>query len=163
MGASVNPKQPSKVSPLAVTLLAFVVALFAGSSANATLGEHSSTVDRDRGAMGTGRVRVVTGEAYNVHETSSEGTTIREFADLHGTIFAVSWEGIKKPDLSVLLGRFHDEFSTLEASQPRMLSRAPRLFRTSQVVVEKGGTFRNKRGRAYIPGLLPDGVSPNDL
>jgi hypothetical protein len=96
------------------------------------------------------------GAGYTRHETTTEiGTVIREYADSHGTVFAVSWEGPVKPDLQALLGHYFPQLLDA-AAQP---GRGPVQINSPELVIFSGGRPRAFFGRAYLPALVPGGVN----
>ena len=61
------------------------------ASALAILGSDASSVDADRVRMQGALLRIVTSDAYTVHEVqSSSGTTVREYVSSGGKVFAVA-------------------------------------------------------------------------
>jgi hypothetical protein len=100
--------------------------------------------------------------SWEVHEaTLASGTVVREFVAPNGIVFAVSWQGPIKPDLSQLLG---EHFATLVAAgqRPHGDHRSVRV-QTADLVIESGGKMRGFVGRAYLPAQLPDGMSIGDI
>jgi hypothetical protein len=87
----------------------------------------------------------------------NSGTVVREFAVSSGKVFAVTWQGPVKPDLSQLLG---PHFNRLVAAGPSPHSdhRSLRL-QAPDIVIESGGRMRAFAGRAYLPALVPDSVN----
>ncbi len=165
---------------------AAVLALSAGivfqtpGLASATLGGPAQSIAADQQALG-GQLRTLnqaqasTGEqamregtpvpsnpAYTVEQISiPTGATVNEYLSPDGTVFAVSWRGPRPPDLSQLLGSYFAEFQTAAAA-PRA-QRGPLLVRTESLVVETSGHMRDLRGRAYLPALLPSGVTADEI
>lgn len=102
---------------------------------------------------------------YTVEETRLEnGTSIREYADPTGLVFAVAWQGPVLPDLSALLGNYFNAFK-LETDQARLLGRrgAPVDMSRDGLVVRSNGRMRNFFGHAYATDLVPSGVSVKDI
>lgn len=130
--------------------------------AQATLGEPAASVPSDSVRL-KASVRVMgTGAAYTVHElTLPTGTIVREFLNSAGTVFAVSWRGPFQPDLQPLLGSY---FSTY-ANAPRSAgaNRSHLAIDESNLVVRAGGHPRAFVGLAYLPRLLPQGLSASEL
>ena len=91
------------------TWLAMVVttALLAlPSSASATLGGDTASVEADRVRAQGALLRIVRSDAFTVNEVqASSGTTIREYTSSSGTVFAVAWEGPWLPNLRQSLVR----------------------------------------------------------
>jgi hypothetical protein len=76
-------------------------------------------------------------------------------------VFAVAWSGGAAPDLPTLLGAFHDEYRAAASVRPAL--RGPRRVETARIVVETWGHQRDLHGRAWIPSLVPAGVTLDDL
>ena len=103
--------------------------------------------------------------SYTVSELTLEsGTTIKEFLDTRGVVFAVQWAGPVMPELADLLGIY---FKTFQSHSEHMRSQG--LFRTSvnmsttDVVVRSNGRMRNYFGSAYVPVLVPAQVNIDDI
>jgi len=142
----------------------FFAVIFTQSYSQAVLGEHQSkiaTVEKVKLAM---KSQVSTQQAgYVVHELTLDGTVVKEYADPSGTVFAVSWKGLKQPDLSVVFGTYFAAFKAArEKYQPmkgvRMVS-----VKTSSLVVTQGGHMRNLHGFAYVPTLVPQGLDMGSM
>jgi hypothetical protein len=140
---------------------ALLALLLAGTTARATLGEPDATVERDRQALAMERTPAVSRGGLAVHQLSTGGTTVREFVAADGTVFAVAWSGMARPDLAPLLGAYHAGYRA--AAARALPSRGPRRVEAGQVVVETWGHARSLHGRAYLPALVPAGVSLDDL
>jgi len=162
-----------------VTLSALIIFL-APTSAIATLGEPVQSIAADQQALG-GQLRMLnqaqpsTGEqalhqqpsapsnpAYTAEQISTPaGVAVNEYVAPNGTVFAVSWRGPRPPDLSQLLGSYFAEYQTAAAAQ--RAQRQSLLLQTEHLVVQTSGHMRDLRGRAYVPALLPPGVSADEI
>ena len=150
-------------SALVVLLVVILPALFVAPQAVASLGDNSNTVEGDRQTL-NGVVQVTTQTSFSVHEiTLPNGGSVKEYVSNQGTVFAITWRGRVHPDLHVLLGNYHSEFQTQDSQKPKVFGRGIRTVMGPNVVVEKFGHMRDVRGRAYLPSLLPSGVSVEDL
>jgi hypothetical protein len=132
--------------------------------ARAGLGSDAASVLAD-GAELHGVVNSVIGQQYDVQEIAAEpGMRVREYLTREGVVFAVSWTAPVLPDLQRLLGaRFFEEYTTaLAALNHAGLHRSVRIALTD-LVVESGGHLRAYAGRAYLPALIPAGVSVAEL
>lgn len=153
--------------------IAPILILFAfqglSDSAQATLGEAAWSLETDRQALGAGPAREVSRPTrtrpYQVHELVSDSVTVREYLNDKGIVFGLAWKGRAHPNLSRLLGQFHDDYQ--QHSKPhkdRMRTRGTRRkVHGSRVVVERSGRMRALSGRAYVPALLPEGVKPDAI
>ncbi len=150
----------SGTAPLALALLAIAV-LSAAQPAGATLGDNLVSIQADQVHM-KGTLRTVTMAGYLLHEIQMPtGTVVREYSSPAGTIFGVSWEGPFLPDLHQLLGASWDSY--VQAARKKRLGRGPLLLRLPELVFESTGHPRSFHGRAYVPRLLPEGVSAEGI
>jgi Protein of unknown function (DUF2844) len=142
------------LSPL--LLIAFALPVFA------TLGEDASSVQSDQTHM-KASVQVSRTANYSVHEMkAAEGTAVREFVSPSGKVFGVAWNGPFRPDLKQMLGSYYDQF--VAAAQSKRGGRnAPLTIQEPGLVVQMSGHQRSFVGRAYVPGLLPQGVQPTEI
>jgi hypothetical protein len=129
--------------------------------ASATLGAEGASTEADRASMG-GSLRVLAGPAYAIHEIETpSGTIIREYVSPTGRVFAIAWEGPSIPDLRQALGNYFERYTAAaagkQAGQPQVEVREPDL------VVQARGHMRAFSGRAYLPELMPDRVTVEQL
>jgi len=142
----------------------FVVGIIATAhEAGATLGESATSVESDRMALSAVRRATTAREAYTVHEVKSDASAVREYVSSAGVIFAVAWNGLTHPDLKPLLGSFDGEYRQALRQTHRILGRRHLTVRSERLVVEKWGHMRNQQGRAYVPTLIPSGVSIDEI
>jgi hypothetical protein len=129
----------------------------------AGLGGDAASVVAD-GAELHGVVNSTSLPQYDIEEiTADTGMRVREYVGRDGVVFAVSWTGPALPDLQRLLGTHHVEYTTALAALSRPgLHRSVRIA-SSELVVESGGHLRAYAGRAYLPRLIPAGISMADL
>jgi len=130
----------------------------------AALGDSEDSVEKDRKTLSGTRSHATTQDSYSVHEISTEGLTVREYVSSHGVVFGITWKGISHPDLSSILGSYTEEFQTANkhAVKPQG-HRSHSATQTSHIVVEKSGHMRSVQGRAFIPALIPKGVSADEI
>lgn len=131
-------------------------------SAWATLGRDATSVKDDRAHM-RAALRVNRNDAsYTVHElTTPAGTVVREYVSPAGKVFGVAWRGPYLPDFRQLLG---DYFApVMQAPRNQRQGRGPMQIKQPNVVFQSGGHMRSFFGRAYVPGMLPNGVSPDAI
>jgi hypothetical protein len=108
---------------------------------------------------------LVSTNLYTVHAVHYEnGTLVQEYANAGGVVFAVSWRGPVMPILSEWLGAYFDSFKQ-DVAQARLNGKrgAPVNIERADLVVRSMGRTRNFFGHAYAPGLLPAGVSIQDV
>ena len=147
--------------------LAFVLvagsAAFATATARAGLGGDLSSVVADAVAL-QGVAQAGSGPQYSVQDIrAASGLQVREYLDSRGIVFAVSWSGPVMPELQRLLGGYYAEYSAAVAAvAPGGLHRALNVV-LPDLVVQSGGHLRAYTGRAYLPTMLPAGVTVSTL
>ncbi len=149
-------------------LLCVLVAAFASmlpARAFAGLGGDLNSVERDRVRM-KAAITVTETDRYTIHEMTPDSVSrVREFATLDGKVFAVAWQGPVHPDYQQLLGPYFAQLqqATRQASQQRRARRAPVMIETPGFVFQSLGHFRALAGRAYVPQMMPSGVSAEEI
>jgi hypothetical protein len=151
-----NSVVPSRIAALPVLLIAFNLPVFA------TLGADVSSVQSDQARM-KAAVNVSRATNYTVHEMkAADGTAVREFVSPSGQVFGVAWSGPFRPDLKQVLGNYYDQVLAV-AKNRRTGHNTPLTIHESGLVVEMGGHQRYFVGRAYVPGMLPQGVQTSEI
>jgi hypothetical protein len=132
-------------------------------SAHAGLGSDAASVLIDAAAL-QGVVHAEFRQQYDIVQiTAASEMRLREYLNRDGVVFAVSWIGPVWPDLQQLLGTHFSQFTAALAALDRPgMHRSVRVA-SSALVVESGGHLRAYAGRAYLPALIPPGVSAADL
>jgi hypothetical protein len=126
----------------------------------AVLGGDVTTIQADQTRLRAQRRALVTAQAGAAHELQlAGGSTIRQFVNAQGTVYAIAWSTRLKPDFTQLLGRHAAQFDAGVASQ----ARAPGLKRqaivdSGDLVVESAGRPGAFVGRAWLKSLLPSGT-----
>ncbi len=131
----------------------------------AALGDNVASVSNDRIQMHAQLKGVTPSAGFTVHEiTTPAGTLVREYVSPNGTVFAVSWKGPSKPDLQQLFGSYFQQYVSA-SSRARHGAATRRHFAVTQpdLVVQSNGRMRAFYGRAYVPSLLPSGITPADI
>jgi hypothetical protein len=132
-------------------------------SAHAALGGDAANVPADAAEL-HGVVNTEIRQQYDIQEISTEtGMRVREYLSRDGVVFAVSWSGPVMPDLQRLLGTHFAQYTAaLQALAHPGLHRSVRVA-SSELIVQSGGHLRAYAGRAYLPTLVPAGVSAAEL
>ncbi len=129
----------------------------------ATLGEAEGSVEIDRKALSASTRGVTPSGAFTVHAIETGSNLVREYVSPSGIVFGIAWNGLTHPDLSLLLGAYAAEYQDASLTVPREPGRRRHQVKTGRIVVEKWGHMRNLRGRAYVPSLMPAGVSFDEI
>jgi hypothetical protein len=129
-------------------------------AAFASLGGSTTTVDADRVHVQGALMRIVRNNAYALHEIrSASGTTIREYVDSSGTVFAVAWDGPWLPDFRQVLGEHFDHYqAAMNARRQARVARGVVVIDDGGLVVQMSGHPRAFAGRAYLSNRLPAGI-----
>jgi hypothetical protein len=138
-------------------------ALGTAQPVHATLGESADSVMTDRKALSAVQDVTTTRNAYTVQEISSDSVAVREYISPSGMVFGIAWNGLIHPDLTLLLGSYTSEYQKSVRQTPRKPGHRFSQIKTDRIVVEKWGHMRNLRGRAYVPSLIPSGVTINEI
>ena len=143
-------------------LCIMVAVLGAGccASASAALGGDVGSVAADRAHL-RGALRTVPTVNYTVHEISSPGLVLREYATLDGRVFALSWHGQGVPDFRTVLGAYYAEYTRATATPSR--NHHQLAIDTPQLVLQSAGRTRGYTGRAWAPQLVPANFALSDL
>lgn len=132
-------------------------------NARAALGEPAESIAKDIKALSSARRATTTRNSYTVQEIVSDANTVREYVNTSGIVFAIAWNGLTHPDLTPLLGSYAGEYQKALQKTIRVPGRRHLQVKSNNVVVEKWGHMRNLQGRAYIPALMPQGVSIDEI
>lgn len=141
---------------------ALVVVALLPHAAAAGLGE-SDSIEKDRRAVfGVRKSALQTNQLYTVQSMTAGGVNINEYVNDSGVVFAVTWLGMRQPDLSVLLGAYYQEYKSKQYIK-RAAGRRLSSVTTPNIVVQQGGHVRSIQGLAYVPALVPPGVNVGTL
>ena len=153
---------PARRGTAALAAWAAVLVVFA-LPAQAALGERAESVAADQEALAASGPSIEMRAGYAVHTLLTRSLAVREYVGASGAVFAVAWKGRNLPDLSRLLGSHSSEYAAALPAAPRTPGRRFRRVQTGELVVETWGHMRNVQGRAFLPALLPPGVTPDDI
>jgi hypothetical protein len=158
--------QVQKKNRLLVPLLCFLSLLLAFAVVGrvyATLGESADSVASDRRMLSAGQGSTLSYHGYTVREIYAASVTVREYISSSGVVFGIAWNGLTRPDLTHLLGSYAGEYRKALRQTPRERGRRSLRLKTGNIVVEQWGHMRSLHGRAYVPALIPDGVSADEI
>jgi hypothetical protein len=144
-------------------LLLWLALVAAAGPALAELGGNAASVAADQQRMMAQQRSTLAAATYTVQESQTpDGTTVREYVSSAGVVFAVTWNGPQPPDLRQLFGsKYFAEWQDAAKAQPAR--RGPLRVHQSDLVVHSGGHMRAYSGQAYVPQLVPAGVSVDEL
>jgi hypothetical protein len=138
-----------------------IVVLGFSSATFAVLGGKVASVATDQSRM-KASLKVTSNRLFQVHELQTDaGNVVREYVSPDGTVFGIAWTGRQMPDYSQLLGSYTDAIN--KAAQSRKDHRAPLTIQQPGFVFSAFGHMRFFTGRAYIPGLVPAGVTAEEI
>jgi hypothetical protein len=100
---------------------------------------------------------------YNITTTTeSTGTVIKEYTDLNGKIFAITWSGQVIPNLEELLGSYFSEYKNPKNFVSHS-GHSNLMVSNGDMVVQSRGHLRAFFGTAYLKSAIPSGVDINEI
>jgi len=143
---------------------AFTLGAALATPALAALGGSVDSVTADQQAM-RGQLVATPYVQYDVQQIVRGALTVNEYVSRAGQVFAITWQGPTPPNLQQLLGAYFARFQSAAAAAHQANPGIHRQVLISQadLVVQASGRLRDFRGIAYLPGLLPAGVSLSQL
>jgi len=125
------------------------------------LGGALDSVQADQAHM-KGALRVTSNSGFTVHGISTAyGTSVREYTGPGGTVFAVAWDGPVNPDFEHLFGGYYTQY--LQAAAAAHGSHRHLSIQLADLVIQNNARMRTFAGRAWVPSLLPQNVSAEDI
>jgi len=130
----------------------------------AALGGNAASVEVDQGHM-QASLRSIRVANYTVHELQTPtGVVVREYVSASGTVFGVAWQGPWVPDLHQLLGSYFEQYQQAVQTQNNgRAGRRPIRVALPGLVVSVSGHPRSFTGHAYVPDMLPEGASAEEI
>jgi hypothetical protein len=142
--------------------LAFALTIGAAAPAFAALGGDTASVLADRD-LAKGTLQISSAAGYSVHEiTTPLGTTVREYLTPDGKVFGLGWRGPFMPNLHQLLGAYSAQYEQAAAA-PHAGGHRHLSVELPTLIVHSNGRMRAFYGRAWVPGLIPQGISADDI
>jgi len=153
--------RPRRMLTLGLLVAILPILLVLSGPAAATLGGDEASIVADQTQLNATR-RIISSQKYTTHEIQMpSGTLVREYLSAQGQVFAVTWKGPLKPDLQQLLGSYFADYAA--AASGKHARRGPVLVQQPGLVIQSGGHMRAFSGRAYIPQMLPSGVTVDEI
>jgi hypothetical protein len=130
----------------------------------AELGGNASSVQIDQVQMKASIMHTTkTNPNYSVQQIQTPtGVIIKEFVSTTGTVFAVTWQGPLMPNMQQLLGQYFGNYVTA-AKTNRGGHNHVSIQQAGGLVLQSSGHMRAFSGIAYIPSLVPVGVTVTQL
>lgn len=101
---------------------------------------------------------------YSVRDTlGADGVAIREYVLPENVVFAVSWQGPVRPDMTALLGSYLPNFANAGAGTGRSRGAGPLVQHDGNLHIESAGRPGHFFGKAYLPRLVPSQVRVEEL
>ena len=131
----------------------------------AVLGGGMADVQTDQARMHATRASASAAPGVSVHDLRlPDGSSIRQFVNARGVVFAVAWSTRMKPDFAQLLGRYAADFDA--GAEPAL--RQPGLKRSVAVdhgdlVLHSGGRPGAFVGKAWLKSQRPTDVSADAI
>jgi hypothetical protein len=153
--------RPMTTSTFRIAAVAAVLTVTSSPPVFASLGGNVATVQSDRVQMQGALRQIVQRDAFTTHEMqSAAGVVVREFVSPDGTVFGIAWQGGTFPDLRQLLGPYFARYQQeAERAVRARRGHGPLTVDLGDVVVQTSGHMRGFTGRAYLPGMVPQGVA----
>lgn len=138
--------------------------LLCATEAQAVLGETADTVQADQIRFKGERRESMAGR-INAHEISlPDGSSIKQYVNAAGVVFAVSWRTRLKPDLETLLGTQYVVYARNQSATSGVAgSKRLQSVRQPNLVLHQGGRMNAFAGLAYVPTLVPEGFDADTL
>ena len=138
-----------------------LLTLVLSPAAHAVLGGAASTVQADRMELKATEPAAIGKLNYTVHEmTATGGTVVREYV-AGDKVFAVTWRGPFIPNLKQLMGSYFDTFQN--EAQSHRNGHSHLAIEHPDFVMHASGHMRAYAGSAYVPAMLPAGVTAKDI
>jgi hypothetical protein len=150
----------SPIPRMAIALLLLLLPL----PALAALGGDVASVHEDQAQM-KGTLKTTQATAYTVHEIKdSAGTVVKEYVSSAGQVFAITWHGPFIPNMQQFLGTYYEQFAeAAKAQRERGPGHRPVSINQPSLVFQNGGHMRAYFGKAYVPTMVPQGVTADEI
>lgn len=143
-----------------LSMLAFAVFLSLTLPAFAALGGDATSVTNDQLKM-QATLHSTQQQNYTMHELTTPAGKIREYVTPEGKVFGVAWKGQTVPDFPQLLGTYFQQF--IQAGKNHRRGGGPLVIEQPGLVLYSAGHMRAYLGKAYVPDMLPEGVTADAI
>ena len=130
----------------------------------AGLGEGANSAGLERMGLHA-RPLVSASPLYSLQEhQGADGSRLRQYVAANGTVFAVSWNTLYKPDLSAMLGTSYPAYAVMA----RAAARQPGIHRRLRhedldLVLQSSAHLHVFSGFAFRRSMFPRGLSPRQM
>jgi hypothetical protein len=122
------------------------------------LGEDDASIQTDQEYLNAPQNNKIITPQNTIYEfQTSTGTVIREYLAVSGVVFAITWTGPVMPNLRLLMGTYFTQY--VEAANNEHGSHGHLVIQQPDLIVESTGHMRAFFGRAYLPDMVPQGVT----
>lgn len=163
----------SRLHYISIALILLSLVCERPQAANAALGGSAGSVASDARVLGAVMVSHSSAAASNAPSlnvyaverlATPSGIKVNEYVGADGRVFAVSWRGMRPPDLTVLMGAYFRQYrDAAETGGLTALGLHHASVRASDVEVETAGHMRDMWGRAWLPAMLPPAVDEQEI
>ena len=110
------------------------------------------------------RANSLNGSCFSVStNTEKNGTQINEYS-ANGTVFAITWQGLRTPNFKNILGTYHSEvMSEFNSSNNLKKNKHQALVQSGNVDFHQSVHQRRKVGSAVLTANVPTCVKPGDI
>lgn len=152
-----------KIAMLAATLLPLAShATLGGAPSAGTSSSPTALRAAPQSSAATATSKAATAAPYSMRESrDANGVTIREYVLPSNVVFAVTWEGPIRPNMTALLGSYFPTY--VSAGENRARGTGPLIEGSDDFRIESAGRLGHFTGAAYLPRLMPANVRPGDL
>jgi hypothetical protein len=94
----------------------------------------------------------------------ADGSSIKQYVNAAGVVFAVSWRTRLKPNLEALLGtQLVAQVASASTATGVASIKARQSVHQPNLVLHQGGRMNAFSGLAYVPTLVPNGIDAETL
>jgi hypothetical protein len=144
-------------------LLCLISCFLVPQLAKAALGDPEAALYLESAVLGAKKAELHAGptKALRVHTAVLPSAQLKQFI-YNGKVFAVAWNGLKKPDLTVILGTHHAKYLAAKRSTQNISGQKFQRLEQENFIYQGVGHMRSFRGYAYL-SPLPPGIKEQDL
>ena len=144
-------------------LFCFTSCILFANLALAALGDQEAALYLESAVLSAKKAEIQAGpiKALRVHTAQLPSAKLKQFI-YNGKVFAVAWNGHKKPDLTVILGTHHTKYLAAKRNRQNISGQKFQRLEQENLIYQGVGHMRSFRGYAYL-SPLPPGIKEQDL